>query len=305
MEVNIKQKAILTMRKLFIAILTVLGLAACQTESSELDIEIGDAVVRNVVVSLDQETRATSDKGFDLTTLATSDYELRYILEVYLDGNSSSQTTVYSTSATTQIPVMLVPGRNYRIVVWADLVEKVADRDLTQNYDRYYTTTNGLTAIEIKDLNSWKAMDETRDAYAGYQDVIGYGAESDITVKLSRPFAKLRAVATDINECIASPTTVEVSYDSVPTKYNVYDSTATEFKTKSHTITLDPAVYDDVSGEKTLLADYIFANVSGQELDFSIEIKDQDVTIKNHQLLDVLVEKNRLTTIKGTLLGGN
>lgn len=297
------------MRKLFIAILAVLGLAACQTESSELDIEIGDAVVRNVVVSLDQETRATSDKGFDLTTLATSDYELRYILEVYLDGNSSSQTTVYSTSATTQIPVMLVPGRNYRIVVWADLVEKVADRDLTQNYDRYYTTTNGLTAIEIKDLDGWKAMDETRDAYAGYQDVIGYGAESDITVKLSRPFAKLRAVATDINECKASgktPTTVEVSYDSVPTKYNVYDSTATEFEAKSHTITLDHAVYEDVSGEKTLLADYIFANVSGQELDFSIEIKDQsDATIKNHQLLDVLVEKNRLTTIKGTLLGGN
>ena len=305
MEVNIKQKAILTMRKLFIAILAVLGLAACQTESSELDIEIGDAVVRNVVVSLDQETRATSDKGFDLTTLATSNYELRYILEVYLDGNSSSQTTVYSTSATTQIPVMLVPGRDYRIVVWADLVEKVADRDLTQNYDRYYTTTNGLTAIEIKDLNGWKAMDETRDAYAGYQDVIGYGAESDITVKLSRPFAKLRAVATDINECIASPTTVVGSYDSVPTKYNVYDSTATEFKAKSHTITLDTAVYDDVSGEKTLLADYIFANISGQELDFSIEIKDQDATIKNHQLLDVLIEKNRLTTIKGTLLGGN
>lgn len=305
MEVNIKQKAILTMRKLLIAILAVLGLAACQTESSELDIEIGDAVVRNVVVSLDQETRATSDKGFDLTTLATSNYELRYILEVYLDGNSSSQTTVYSTSATTQIPVMLVPGRNYRIVVWADLVEKVADRDLTQNYDRYYTTTNGLTAIEIKDLNGWKAMDETRDAYAGYQDVIGYGAESDITVKLSRPFAKLRAVATDINECIASPTTVVVSYDSVPTKYNVYDSTATEFKAKSHTISLGSAVYDDVSGEKTLLADYIFANISGQELDFSIEIKDQDATIKNHQLLDVLIEKNRLTTIKGTLLGGN
>ena len=289
------------MKRVIISALLVLGLVACESEPSRLDVDINEGVVHNVEVSLDGATRASSDKGFDLENIASTDYELRYILEVYLDGASYSQTILYTNETNVSIPVRLVPERAYRIVVWADLVNRVnGERDMTQNYDRYYKTVDGLRAIEV--LGNWVAMDESRDAYTDYEDVVGYRSTSDIKLELTRPFSKLRIVTTDVDsDSATTPKSVDVSYLRVPTMYDAYTATASEPIAKSATI--DLTAYDESEGELTLLTDYIFADDEHHAVNFSIDIKDVNgTTIKSHDLSDIETKRNVLTTLKGKFL---
>lgn len=290
------------MKRVIISALIVLGLAACESEPSRLDVDINEGVVHNVEVSLDGATRATSDKGFDLENIASTEYELRYILEIYLNGATHSQTILYTNETSVSIPVRLAPEREYRIVVWADLVEKVdGERDMTQNYDRYYETSNGLRAIEVLG-DYWVAMDESRDAYTDYEDVVGYSSTTDIKLELTRPFSKLRIVTTDVADVANATATqynVEVSYLRIPTMYDAYTATASNLAPKSAT----SSVYTDDDNELTLYTDYIFADNEQSDVDLSIDIKDKNnAIIKRHELSDIKTKRNMLTTLKGKFL---
>lgn len=287
------------MKRVIISALIVLGLAACESEPSRLDVDINEGVVHNVEVSLDGATRATSDKGFDLENIASTEYELRYILEIYLNGATHSQTILYTNETSVSIPVRLAPEREYRIVVWADLVERVVkgERDMTQDYDRYYETSNGLRAIEV--LGNWVAMDESRDAYTDYEDIVGYSSTTDIKLELTRPFSKLRIVTTDVADTTATQYNVEVSYLRIPTMYDAYTATASNLAPKSAT----SSVYTDDDNELTLYTDYIFADNEHSDVDLSIVIKDENnAIIKSHELSDIKTKRNMLTTLKGKFL---
>lgn len=291
------------MKRVIISALIVLGLAACESEPSRLDVDINEGVVHNVEVSLDGTTRATSDKGFDLENIASTDYELRYILEIYLNGATHSQTILYTNETSVSIPVRLAPEREYRIVVWADLVERVVngERDMTRDYDRYYETSNGLRAIEV--LGDWVAMDESRDAYTDYEDIVGYSSTTDIKLELTRPFSKIRIVTTDVADATATPKSVEVSYLRIPTMYDAYTATASNLVPKSATINLSSSTYTDEANELTLYTDYIFADNEHSDVDLSIDIKDENnTTIKRHELSDIKTKRNMLTTLKGKFL---
>lgn len=288
------------MKRVIISALIVLGLAACESEPSRLDVDINEGVVHNVEVSLDGATRATSDKGFDLENIASTEYELRYILEIYLNGATHSQTILYTNETSVSIPVRLAPEREYRIVVWADLVEKVnGERDMTRNYDRYYETSNGLRAIEVLG-DYWVAMDESRDAYTDYEDVVGYSSTTDIKLELTRPFSKIRIVTTDVANATTIPKSVEVSYLRIPTKYDAYTATASTLDLKSAT---SYPVYTIETNELTLYTDYIFADNEQSDVDLSIDIKDKNnAIIKSHKLSDIKTKRNMLTTLKGKFL---
>lgn len=292
------------MKRVIISALIVLGLAACESEPSRLDVDINEGVVHNVEVSLDGATRATSDKGFDLENIASTEYELRYILEIYLNGATHSQTILYTNETSVSIPVRLAPEREYRIVVWADLVNRVnGERDMTRDYDRYYETSNGLRAIEV--LGNWVAMDESRDAYTDYEDIVGYSSTTDIKLKLTRPFSKLRIVTTDVDVTNATATqyNVEVSYLRIPTMYDAYTATASNLVPKSATINLSSSTYTDETNELTLYTDYIFADNEHSDVDLSIDIKgENNTTIKRHKLSDIKTKRNMLTTLKGKFL---
>lgn len=290
------------MKRVIISALIVLGLAACESEPSRLDVDINEGVVHNVEVSLDGATRATSDKGFDLENIASTEYELRYILEIYLNGATHSQTILYTNETSVSIPVRLAPEREYRIVVWADLVNRVnGERDMTQDYDRYYETSNGLRAIEV--LGNWVAMDESRDAYTDYVDVVGYSSTTDIKLELTRPFSKIRIVTTDVANATTIPKSVEVSYLRIPTKYDAYTATASNLVPKSATINLSSSTYTDEANELTLYTDYIFADNEQSDVDLSIDVKgENNTTIKSHELSDIKTKRNMLTTLKGKFL---
>ena len=143
----------------------VLGVVSCQTEPEGFDVNMGGEQEVLINVSLPEETRADSAKGFDLTTLATdSEYQLRYILEIYRDGAEEGKNyrdVKYSDDTSVSFPVRLVPGHKYTFAVWADIVKQVENPT-----DLYYNAAS-LKSISIID-EKWNAMDEKRDAFTGF-----------------------------------------------------------------------------------------------------------------------------------------
>jgi hypothetical protein len=154
-------------------------------------------------------------------------------------------------------------------------------------------------------LGDWVAMDESRDAYTDYEDVVGYSSTTDIKLELTRPFSKIRIVTTDVADATATQYNVEVSYLRIPTMYDAYTATASNLVPKSATIDIDLSspVYTDEEKELTLYTDYIFADNEQSDVNLSIDIKDENnAIIKSHELSDIKTKRNMLTTLKGKFL---
>ena len=122
------------MKKLFALALVVLGLAACQTDHSDLDVQFDGNATITLSIPADAVTRAAvnSDSakgGLENTTEET----LRFILEIYDEyGDKKIRETQYANDGTltANFPVRLVPGRKYTLVAWAawaavDIVAKI------------------------------------------------------------------------------------------------------------------------------------------------------------------------------------
>ena len=188
------------MKRFFALAALLLGLAACQTEPEGLDVNVGGEVDTTITVAIPEGTRASSANGFDLNTLANTDYSLRYILEIYRTDDNSGKCqrhVLVSDNNSVAFPVRLAPGYGYNIVVWADIVKG----DSTE--DRYYDTSKGLDEVTIIEKNgvAWNEMNETRDAYTATKTYNEFKvADLNETISLTRPFAKLRVVATDIED---------------------------------------------------------------------------------------------------------
>lgn len=298
------------MKKLFMLLALVLGMASCQTGSEYMDVAIGgekDAVI-NVVLS--EDTRANSAEGFDLENLGN--YKVRYILEISYNGNVDRKFAI-TDAASTSFPVRLAPGRKYTFTVWADIVE--ADKANVQNWyeaDLYYNTANGLAKIY---LQNWTANVEARDAWTATTTQEFGSANRSIGLNLKRPFAKVRVVATDIADVRKfgiAPTKAVAEYTAAE-MYTEFDAVAGTVKGeptgKTHTINYAEAdTYEDANSERlTLFTDYVFVPADGN-IQFSLAVYEGDALIKSNNFNTTIpVEANMITSIVGNVLteGGN
>ena len=307
------------MKKLFALLAVVLAVVSCQKDA-DLGVNVGGEQLVNITVALPEATRATSGVGA-LDNGVLANYDLRYILEIYrVEGTEiqydSCQRFVKPTDETTVVfPVRLVAGegRNYKIVAWADIVETGSEDD------RYYYTQDGLDNVVLMDNGTvnWNAMDETRDAYTAEKLINNFNSASDLNLTLTRPFAKVRVIATDIDDVLnvgIEPTTAEANYlEHMPHKFNAVADNGVALNEKpalghSYTYGETATEYTDNTGEMTLFADYVFVPQSGTAK-FSLEVFDaQGRSIKNNAFnTEIFVERNKVTTIKGDVLttGGN
>ena len=296
------------MRKLLALAALVLGLASCQTEPEGLDVNVGGEVDTVVTVSLPETTRANSAEGA-FANVDLNEYTIRYILQVYYNGEPSKERLVkYSDGKSVTFPIRLVPGRDYNFVVWADLVEgNNYQENEWYNGDGIHYNTENLHAITLKD--TWVAMDETRDAFTGYYNTkehgVKYSGSLPINITLTRPFAKLRVVTTDMVElgylgiephnAVATYTTEH--YESFNACNGSY---AGEVSGIEHTYEI--ASYGETGANKTIFADYFFAN--NEVVKFNLDVKEANgETIKaNSFSTDIYVRRNYLTTIQGNIL---
>ncbi|MBQ5736473.1 MAG: hypothetical protein IIV52_02035, partial [Alistipes sp.] len=317
------------MKKLFALLAVVLAVVSCQRDADDLNVAMGGEQEVMLTVSLPEATRANSAQGFDISSLANTDYSLRYILEVYRVTESgvlydTCQRFVETSDGTSMVfPVRLAPGYDYRIVAWADIIEQNA---VDPKADRCYKTTDGLDAVEIID-GMWKPMDETRDAYTGLLRISDFGngnTSTNYNITLQRPFAKIRVVATDIADIRKvglEPTKAEMSYsENMYLKFNAVADTennetdrsyAAERKNVEYTYVQEYyEAYSKDAAEFTLFTDYIFVPES-RTAKFTLNVyadANKSMLIKGNNFnTDIFVERNKLTTIKGDVLttGGN
>ena len=285
----------------------VLGVVSCQTEPEGLDVIVGGEVDTVVTVTIPEaETRANSAEGAFENVVNSPAYTIRYIFAVYY-GETCNRQVKYSDDKSVAFDVRLVPDRDYQFVVWADVVAQNGKVDgVYANEDGLHYDTSDLKAITLK---NWDAMDETRDAFTGTRLVEDFNGSQGITVNLTRPFAKLRVMTTDMEELEKldlTPEKVVVNYNT--DHYSSFNAFAGQpfdkTVTKSHTIA-DVATYGEYG---TLFVDYFFATVEQEAVQFDITVYDQngdaDVNrIKyNNFNTDIPVKRNFLTTIKGNVL---
>ena len=294
--------------KFFALVALVLGLAACQNEPEGLDVNVGgeQAVTINVTVP-ETETRAgglNSALGVFDNGVLDGAATMRYILKIYDAAGVAShdRQVAYSDGKKVAFDVRLVPDRDYTFVVWADVV--TAEADVDNHYD-----TSDLTNVTLK--GEWVAMDETRDAFTTTELIEDFNGQSDITLNLKRPFAKLRVVSTDtefLNHLNITPVAATLEYT---TEYRpafnavkgTYAAAGTEKKTHEYTIA---SYNEDVANgaDRTLFTDYIFADNDIVKFNLAVyeDAAKTKLIVSDGYQTDINVKRNHLTTIKGNLL---
>ena len=305
----------------------VLGLASCQTEPEGLDVNVGGEVDTYVTVSLPETTRANSHLGAFDNVVEDADYTIRYIFQVFYGETESKATrqVIYTDSDHVSFPVRLVPNRHYNFVVWADVVpadgklmDTIVDYDQTADY--HYNTTDlmKITIIDVENGHEWEEMDETRDAFTGQYDTAvdgdktPYTGAKNISFSLTRPFAKLRIITTDmeqLNDLVIAPTTAEVEYTTdLFASFNAFAGAVNESDklNKTHE-TFAIKTYEDNEFDKSmvLFTDYLFAAYQDEEVNFTLSVYDQYEAIIGKTInfnTPIPARRNYLTTISGNIL---
>ena len=306
----------------------VLGLASCQTEHEGLNVNVGGEQETYVTVSLPETTRANSALGAFDNVVATDDYTIRYIFQVFYNGTESQATrqVIYTDNDQVSFPVRLVPNRHYNFVVWADVVpqgDKTMNRivDYTAAADYHYNTAD-LKNIQIIDVDvdgghKWEEMDETRDAFTGQFDTAEdgdktvYNGAKSINITLTRPFAKLRVITTDmeqLNDLVITPTYAEVVYTTdLYSSFDAFAGAVNDTKTtKTHDKFVIKGYTDNVDDKsKVLFTDYLFAADQDEVVNFTLTVYDQDDVVIGKTInfnTPIPARRNYLTTISGNIL---
>ena len=330
------------MKKLLSILALALCFVACQNEGVE-NVANGDLV--DVVLTVDAPelgvTRADGDTqngknsafgAIDFLSEADwANYDLRYILEVYAENETGEGTPIYSERlvncldkyAPTTFSLRLVPNRTYKFVVFADFVAE-GNAELTEPAEKlaiadlYYNTTNLRNITAITAQPTWGAMNEIRDAYFVTQNITISNLGHTESLTLTRPFAKLRVITTDLSYIAgySKPGYVEVTYhdtdvfksfNAVNGNLNTEKMTGEEL---SYGFEVNKAIpynegYDAFATNQTLFTDYLFA-VAGQQttVKFTMTVYESKGgrEIHTHDFnTEIPIQRNHLTTIIGDL----
>ena len=286
---------------LFSALAMGLLLTSCQSDEPFAPVEGGEKQVTftlNVPGELGTRAGATdnaSDKGGFSNGQGTLYYTL--VLDANGDTRVFKDATVSNDGRTATFTPTVVLGRDYTITAYASFDDNSSIDEI-----------NDIRTISV----SKKFNDESKDAY--FQTTTHNFAEGDLQpLTLTRPFGKLRLVATDYQATGNGNTAIK----SVKVKYNnnvftTFNAVSGEFSNgQSYEHTLDGTNYStsyyapekdengNVTGQ-TIFADYVPVNSIGVA-PFEITIVyvdgDEEYTRKFNQ--DIPVRRNALTTLKG------
>ena len=311
----------------------VLGMASCQNDFDGASVGVGGEVDFQLSVAVPEfgATRADEDdqNGYDsaygaIDYLSEADWanvDLRYTLEVYdLDAVNDAaavpvkdrMTQVVDKYQPVSFDLRLVPGRDYRFVVFADFVDANGE-------GLHHTLGTNLRQITVKnDMIS----QELTDAYFATLDVEELANNQTGDIELTRPYGKVRVIATDLHELnlnVKAAKTV-VTYDaSHPGMFNAvtgaidsvyeqesYEVVYGEEDYSAYTVGYDAMkdVATDRLSHKTLFTDYILAKNAQESIHFTMTVYDEtgEPIKTTHFNTEIPVQRNYLTTVIGNVL---
>lgn len=327
------------MKKLLSILALALCFVACQNEGVENPTN-GD--LATVVLSVDAPelgtTRADEDNfagknsaygAIDFFNDADwANYDLRYILEVYDANDEGTGEPIYRERlvncldkyAPTQFELRLAPNREYKFVVFADFVAEgsAEAKDMLAIADLYYNTADLRNISAITTQPTWNAMNEVRDAYFVSKNLSVEASLSE-TLTLTRPFAKLRVIATDLDYIAgySAPGYVEVTYhtEALYKSFNAVNGKLNETQLAGEELKYAFDVnknipysegYDAEANCQTLFTDYLFAH-EGQQIPVNFtmavyESKGGRLIKETDFNTQIPVQRNHLTTMIGNIL---
>ena len=245
-----------------------------------------------------------------------TEYDLRYILEVYTQGEDPvrvyRKTVIVPDNFTTTdvtITARLV-AKTYDFVFWADFVPEGSGEDTEGlHYD-----TDPLTSVSYKEGTALDDLaSEAIDAYCHVEEVDLSKNQNISGIKLHRPFGKIRLLATDkLTEGVdqdeyPAETKVDFKGVTVPASFNVLTGLAIEGSTLTIENITGTSILEDASVAGTEYPDsyllgyyYIFAADGSTSYAMDVTTYDQNGTqmgVRN--LSQIPVQKNKLTTVIG------
>ena len=292
------------------SLLTLLGagllLTSCQSDEPFAPVEGGEKQVTFTLnVPGELGTRAgvadnASDKGGFSNGQGTLYYTL--VLDANGDTRVFKDATVSNNGRTATFTPTVVLGRDYTITAYASFDDN--------------TSINAKADIEAIEVSK-NFNDESKDAY--FQTTTHNFAEGDLQpLTLTRPFGKLRLVATDYQATGNGNTAIK----SVKVKYNnnvftTFNAVSGEFSNgQSYEHTLDGSNYStsyyapekdengNVTGQ-TIFADYVPVNSTGVA-PFTITVEyNSGETYTRSFSEDIPVKRNGLTTLRGNFFTAN
>ncbi|MBR5585053.1 MAG: FimB/Mfa2 family fimbrial subunit [Alistipes sp.] len=311
----------------------VLGMASCQNDFDGASVGVGGEVDFQLSVAVPEfgATRADEDgkNGYDsaygaIDYLSEADWtnvDLRYTLEVYdLDAVNNPDaapvkdrmTQVVDKYQPVSFELRLVPGRDYRFVVFADFVDANGE-------GLHHTLGTNLRQITVKDD---MISQELTDAYFATLDVEELANNQTGDIELTRPYGKVRVIATDLHELnlnVEAAKTV-VTYDAChPGVFNavtgaidsVYEQESYEVVYGAEGYSAYTVGYDamndvatDRLSHKTLFTDYILAKDTQESIHFTMSVYDEKgglIKTTNFNT-EIPVQRNYLTTVIGNVL---
>ena len=347
--------------KFFAIAALVLGMASCQKDFAP-EANLGGEVDFTLAVTAPElsKTRAGVDGAIDTNNAMDSafgaidyldgavvgddrvdwsDVDLRYSLEVYDADDLTAKpikdriVIIKDRYEAANFELRLIPNRNYRFVVFADFVAQGASKDADQTALGLRHDINGtLQNITIKEdaLN-----DERADAYfKSFEYTPANNTHNRTEATLTRPYAKMRVVATDLAELNLNidPASVEVAYTAkhpalfnavtgeveafteVETIYEYEYAEISKLDLSKHVYTanyddkakfgFDPIIGERRHSHMTLFTDYILADDAQQAISFKMSVKDgngENIKITDFNTT-IPIQRNHLTTIIGNVL---
>ncbi|MBO5748475.1 MAG: hypothetical protein J6R48_05605 [Muribaculaceae bacterium] len=275
------------MKKYLIPALALgLVMTSCQSDEPFAPTEGGEKQVTftlNVPGELGTRAGATdneSDKG----GFSNGQGNLSYTLVLRADKDVQTLTKDAQGQQVTFTPTVVL-GRNYTVTAYAYFGD---------------TAKGSIDAIaESKGIN-----DETKDAYT-WTGNINFATDQDGTnqnITLTRPYAKLRLIATDYNEAKTDVKSVTVEYkNQMYTMFNAVEGQFNTEKSVSFTNQWNKNYYEAATtdGSKTIFADYVPVNEIGVA-PFTVTVEYQNGETYTRKFVeDIPVKRNALTTLKG------
>ena len=254
-----------------------------------------------------------------------NDVDIRYTMEVYDQEDLTTpikdrQEIIKDQYQQVEFEVRLIPNRNYQFVVFADFVDQETKQPLRHEI--------GATLNDIALVNE-AILDEVADCYfKSWEFEPTNNTQNRTEATLTRPYAKVRVIATDLAELNLNvhPESVAIEYNTViPTTFNaVKGSISGDNTTKTFTYNYIAEVRDnmvnhvynadydakvdakDRASHMTLFTDYILAEDEQDAINFKMTVSDKKGAIKVVDFnTEIPVQRNYLTTIIGDVLTTN
>lgn len=253
----------------------------------------------------DHVTRSGADGG----------RSLRLVAEVYLKDSETrvhrrTQLCTPQTDGTYTAKLGLQPG-DYDLRLWADWTDGTTA-------DKYYRADD-LTSVTVL-TDGYVANGETdgKDAYCAVQQAVSVGEGTDkVSVTLTRPLARYRIVATDVegyNNLIAKGEALppieeleaSVSYEGfLPTAFNVATGQPNDalqgIAYRAGIVAADGFAGDEA---RQVGADFVLAGDDDSFVTVTVQLTDRTTgeTVSTVRGVKIPYRRGKLTTVSGTFL---